>query len=497
LVGNKVDLLPAGAGPTRLRAWLKRESQVHGLHVAGIALISAHTGEGVAELMRKVKELAHGTSELGHRDIYLVGTTNVGKSTLINTLMKKRYIRSKGMWRGAPEEDRQLRPYQAGNAIESGDKQKTTESKSSANGRDNLIEEFRLEEGDDARDADDADRAHVWRPDGEHDDDTKARLSKRALKDDDELEPLNRKNGDNEEWIHKAELNDGAGPRYNDGMNRKQRRKAALEADPELKERRDRKIIEDMAAPMHAPVTVSPMPGTTLGMVSFPLIPYSFGTIVDTPGVINPHQLSAQLQHDELTAVLPRYITAFPSFMLSILLISHAWRLCCLWYHNNSSRVIPLTYRVEVGQSVLLGGVARLDMIEGRPFFFTICVSKHMSIHIADTRKCDEATFKADWDLRMKRHEEKRLAAEAEATAAAAAEGKTVDNSNKPKEVEVYRGPPLFVSFLDRHIGALMTPPFTRERCQELGVESKPLLSSYSFTHPLLFLILMLIFSFV
>ena len=50
-------------------------------------------------------------------------------------------------------------------------------------------------------------------------------------------------------------------------------------------------------------VTSSIYPGTTLGLVAFPLIPARDGTIYDTPGVLS-HPLSSVLTHDELKAVL-------------------------------------------------------------------------------------------------------------------------------------------------------------------------------------------------
>ena len=46
-------------------------------------------------------------------------------------------------------------------------------------------------------------------------------------------------------------------------------------------------------------VTSSIYPGTTLGLVAFPLIPARDGTIYDTPGVLS-HPLSSVLTHDEL-----------------------------------------------------------------------------------------------------------------------------------------------------------------------------------------------------
>lgn len=88
LVGNKLDLLPVGAKPERIQIWLKRLATEMGLkNVRSVHLISAKSGEGVHSLSRKIEQLRK------ERDVYVVGCTNVGKSTLINRLIS---INTKG-----------------------------------------------------------------------------------------------------------------------------------------------------------------------------------------------------------------------------------------------------------------------------------------------------------------------------------------------------------------------------------------------------------------
>jgi len=61
------------------------------------------------------------------------------------------------------------------------------------------------------------------------------------------------------------------------------------------------KVIETVS------LTTSRMPGTTLGLVSFRMhTKHGRMTLHDTPGVVNPLQLSSRMTFDELRCVLPR-----------------------------------------------------------------------------------------------------------------------------------------------------------------------------------------------
>jgi len=95
-------------------------------------------------------------------------------------------------------------------------------------------------------------------------------------------------------------------------------------------------------------VTTSPIPGTTLDFVKIDI----GGTLlIDTPGLILPHQLTIALDPRELKAVLP------------------------------TQKVEHVTLRLAAGKSVLIGGLARLDVIEGLPFFFTFFASNQIKLH--------------------------------------------------------------------------------------------------------------------
>ncbi|HLR72752.1 MAG TPA: ribosome biogenesis GTPase YqeH [Pseudogracilibacillus sp.] len=83
LVGNKVDLLPKSTNKGKLRNWLLKAAKENGLKVKDVYLISSVKGIGVDELAVRMEE------ERNQKDIYVVGVTNVGKSTFINQFIQR------------------------------------------------------------------------------------------------------------------------------------------------------------------------------------------------------------------------------------------------------------------------------------------------------------------------------------------------------------------------------------------------------------------------
>ncbi|CAG8471570.1 44_t:CDS:2 [Diversispora eburnea] len=121
-------------------------------------------------------------------------------------------------------------------------------------------------------------------------------------------------------------------------------------------------------------VTSSPIPGTTIGMIGLPLT--LFGTtfgynpkgfhfpqeskyLYDTPGIINKKQLVNLLNEDELKMVIPQKM------------------------------IKPLTYYIFPGKSLFLGGLARIDYVEGdKPIRITIF--SRLNPHVTSIRRADE-----------------------------------------------------------------------------------------------------------
>jgi len=55
------------------------------------------------------------------------------------------------------------------------------------------------------------------------------------------------------------------------------------------------------------------------------------------------------------------------------------------------SNVEPVTFRLAAGKAVLIGGLARIELIgDSRPFLFTFFVANGIKLHMTDSSKVDE-----------------------------------------------------------------------------------------------------------
>ena len=84
LVGNKEDLLPHSLRRLKLRDWIRQQANIAGLRPIDTVLVSAKKNHQIDELLDTIEKYR------GDRDVYVVGVTNVGKSTLINQIIKLR-----------------------------------------------------------------------------------------------------------------------------------------------------------------------------------------------------------------------------------------------------------------------------------------------------------------------------------------------------------------------------------------------------------------------
>uniref|UniRef100_A0A1B6D2K2 G domain-containing protein n=1 Tax=Clastoptera arizonana TaxID=38151 RepID=A0A1B6D2K2_9HEMI len=93
ILGNKVDLLRGDS-----KHWLKQAEESFkaaipfNANVKYLSLISAKTGFGIEELINKLFKVWGSQG-----DVYLVGCTNVGKSTLFNVLLQSDYCKVKAV----------------------------------------------------------------------------------------------------------------------------------------------------------------------------------------------------------------------------------------------------------------------------------------------------------------------------------------------------------------------------------------------------------------
>ncbi|MBD2872502.1 ribosome biogenesis GTPase YqeH [Paenibacillus sp. IB182493] len=82
LVVNKIDLLPKSMNVNRLRNWVQKQAKAEGLRTVDVVLCSAKRNIGFEHVIDALDRYRNG------RDVYVVGATNVGKSTLINRLIR-------------------------------------------------------------------------------------------------------------------------------------------------------------------------------------------------------------------------------------------------------------------------------------------------------------------------------------------------------------------------------------------------------------------------
>lgn len=104
-------------------------------------------------------------------------------------------------------------------------------------------------------------------------------------------------------------------------------------------------------------ITTSRIPGTTLDRIGIPLDDRSF--LYDTPGIVQPHQITHYLSLRDLKRVIP------------------------------AKRINPKIYQLQPGQTLLIGGLARIDFTTGEPQPFVLYVSNEVPIHRTKTERAD------------------------------------------------------------------------------------------------------------
>ncbi|MDF9866686.1 ribosome biogenesis GTPase YqeH [Bacilli bacterium PM5-3] len=81
IVGSKRDLILKSVKDKKIIAYLKKEAKKLNLNVKDIILSSANKKYGIDELLDSIFEYYN------HKDVYIVGTTNVGKSSIVNAMI--------------------------------------------------------------------------------------------------------------------------------------------------------------------------------------------------------------------------------------------------------------------------------------------------------------------------------------------------------------------------------------------------------------------------
>ncbi|KAJ8760066.1 hypothetical protein K2173_010922 [Erythroxylum novogranatense] len=106
-------------------------------------------------------------------------------------------------------------------------------------------------------------------------------------------------------------------------------------------------------------LTEAPVPGTTLGIVRVEGVLPGNAKLFDTPGLLNPHQITTRLTRDEQKLV------------------------------HISKEVKPRTYRIKAGHSVHIGGLMRLDVEELSvdSVYITVWASALVPLHMGKTER--------------------------------------------------------------------------------------------------------------
>ncbi|WCJ32426.1 P-loop containing nucleoside triphosphate hydrolases superfamily protein [Euphorbia peplus] len=104
-------------------------------------------------------------------------------------------------------------------------------------------------------------------------------------------------------------------------------------------------------------LTEAPVPGTTLGIVRVEGVFPGQAKLFDTPGLLNPHQITTRLTRDEQKLV------------------------------HISKELKPRTYRIKEGHSVHIGGLIRLDVEELSvdSLYITVWASPLVPLHMGKT----------------------------------------------------------------------------------------------------------------
>ncbi|WP_374978558.1 ribosome biogenesis GTPase YqeH [Mesobacillus zeae] len=83
LIGNKADILPKSVKQNKVIDWMKKEAKENGLVAKDVFLVSASRGHNMREAAEMIDKYRNG------KDVFVVGCTNVGKSTFINRIIKE------------------------------------------------------------------------------------------------------------------------------------------------------------------------------------------------------------------------------------------------------------------------------------------------------------------------------------------------------------------------------------------------------------------------
>lgn len=82
VVANKYDLLPKSLKEEKIKNWLSYQLKKTGINYVDMVLVSSKNNRNIDGLLTRIKSYAN------KHDIYVIGNANVGKSSLVNSLLR-------------------------------------------------------------------------------------------------------------------------------------------------------------------------------------------------------------------------------------------------------------------------------------------------------------------------------------------------------------------------------------------------------------------------
>lgn len=117
-------------------------------------------------------------------------------------------------------------------------------------------------------------------------------------------------------------------------------------------------IIKSLSPASKRQVTTSLYAGTTLSTINIPLTKKI--KIIDTPGIVNDHQVTNYLSKESLVKVMPQV------------------------------EINPINFQLNPEQTLFVSGLFRMDFLSGKRSTFTVYASKKIKIHRTKLLKADE-----------------------------------------------------------------------------------------------------------
>lgn len=105
-------------------------------------------------------------------------------------------------------------------------------------------------------------------------------------------------------------------------------------------------------------ITTSRFPGTTLDRIEIPL--ENGHSLIDTPGIMTDNQLATKISPKDLEIISPQ------------------------------KPLKPVTFQIKLGNTIFLGGLGRIDYLQGRETSFTVYVARGVYVHRTKTENADE-----------------------------------------------------------------------------------------------------------